>query len=118
MPASITPTTCTVYLSGQDALVEWASSTYNVAPACESWIRLNAKQGELWTEEIPSNGVAFDDTPVCSLANTDGTVTASVLDDGGQVNGKSACEGLISGGWIAQNPSATPPARAAAAPSS
>jgi hypothetical protein len=109
MPASITPTTCTVYLSGQDALVEWASSTYDVAAACQSWIRLNAKQDELWTEEIPSNGVPFDDTAVCSLANPDGTVTASVLDDGGQVNGKSACEGLISAGWIEQNPSVTPP---------
>ena len=80
-----------------------------MAPACQSWIRLNAKQGELWTEEIPSNAVPFDDTAVCSLANTDGTVTASVLDDGGQVNGKSACEELISAGWIEQNPSSTPP---------
>jgi len=104
MPASATPTTCTVYLSGQDALVEWASSTYNVAAACQSWISLNAQKGEPWTGEIPSDGIPFNDTPVCSLANTDGTVTASVLDDGGQVNGKGASEGLISAGWIEQPP--------------
>ena len=109
MPASATPTTCIVYLSGQNTLVEWASSTNNVAPACQSWISLNAKQGELWTETIPSNGVPFDGTPVCSLADTEGTVTASVLDDGDQVNGKGACEGLISAGWIEQNPSSTAP---------
>lgn len=109
MPASAAPTTCTVYLSGQDALVEWASESDDVASACQSWIRDNARQAELWTEQTPANGVPFDDAQVCSLANSAGSVTASVLDDDGQVNGKSACEGLISAGWIERNTSTTAP---------
>ena len=117
MPVSATPTTCTVYLSGADALIEWASASFNVMPACQNWISLNAKQGELWTEQIPA-GLAADDTQVCLLANSGGSVTASVLDDGDQVNGKGACEGLISAGWFEQNTSPNPVSKARPAPGS
>jgi hypothetical protein len=107
MPASAAPTTCTAYLYGQDALVEFASKGFNVASACQSWIRNNAKQGTLWTGQPPTYGVPFDDSQVCLLANANGAVTASVLDDSGQIYGKGACEGLIAAGWVEQLPANT-----------
>ena len=104
MARSASPTTCTAYLHGQDALVQFASKGFNVAPACRSWIRSHAKQGTLWTEQPPTYGVPFDDSQVCLLANANGAVTASVLDDSGQIDGKGACVKLIAAGWVEQLP--------------
>lgn len=109
MPASATATTCTAYLAGHDALLEYASNTFNVAHACQQWIRNNATQGSLWTEQTPADGIPFDDAQVCALTNAQGDVTASVLDDGDQVHGQSACEGLLAAGWVDQNAPATQP---------
>jgi hypothetical protein len=72
----------------------------NVAPACRTWIRINAKKDTLWTEQPPTYGVPFDDSQVCSLTGASGAVTASVLDDSGQIYGKDACERLIAAGWV------------------
>jgi hypothetical protein len=112
MPASASPTTCTTYLSAHDAVVEFASDSFDVAPACQSWIRDNAKQDSLWTGQLPNGGLPFDDSPVCLLANANSTVTASVIDDGEQTYGQAACEGLLAVGWVEQNPATTgtPPA--------
>jgi hypothetical protein len=108
-PASASPTTCTTYLYGHDAAVEFASDSFDVAPACQSWIRDNARQGKLWNEQLPVGGVSFDDSQVCLLANGNSTVTASVIDDGSKTHGQAACEGLIAAGWVEQSASATPP---------
>jgi hypothetical protein len=102
MPSSALPTTCTAYLHGQDALIQFASKALNVAPACQSWIRTNAKKGTLWTERPPTYGVPFDDSQVCLLTGASGAVTASVLDDRGQISGKGACDELIAAGWVEQ----------------
>jgi len=111
MPVSVTPTTCTVYLYGHAAAVQFASQGLDVAPACQSWIRANAKNGTLWTGQPPNYGLPFDDAQVCSLANTQKDVTVSVIDDGAQIAGQGACEGLIAAGWVEQTPATTTPTR-------
>jgi hypothetical protein len=107
MTASASPTTCTTYLYGHHAVVEFASDSFDVAPACQSWIRDSAKQGNRWTELLPNGGLPFDDSPVCLLANANSTVTASVIDDGGQTYGQAACEGLLAVGWVGQHAATT-----------
>jgi hypothetical protein len=111
MDASVAPTTCTVYLYGHAAAVQFASPGLRVAPACRSWIRGNAKNGTLWTGQAPEYGLPFDDTQVCSLANTQNDVTASVIDKGAQIAGQGACDGLIAAGWVEQAPAPTGPTR-------
>jgi hypothetical protein len=111
MPVSVAPTICTIYLYGHAAAVQFASQGLDVAPACQSWIRANAKNGTLWTAQAPNYGLPFDDTQVCSLANTQNDVTVSVIDDGAQIAGQGACEGLIVAGWVEQTPATTTPTR-------
>lgn len=109
MPASASPTSCTTYRYGHDAAVEFASDSFDVAAACQSWIRDSAEQGNRWNEQLPIGGVSFDDSPVCLLAKAKSTVTASVIDDGDQTYGQAACERLIADGWVAKNAATTPP---------
>jgi hypothetical protein len=52
------------------------------------------------------------------LAREPGRSHCDALDDGDQVNGKGACEGLISAGWVEQNTSPNPASTARPAPGS
>ena len=104
LPVAAAPTTCTVYLHGRDAAVQFASQALDVVPACQSWIRANAKDGTLWTGQAPTYGLPFDDAQVCSLANARDDVTVSVVDDGSRASGHGACERLIAAGWVEQTP--------------
>jgi hypothetical protein len=99
VPASSSPTSCETYLSGYDAELGFRSATLKVQPDCQSWIHNNASQGQLWTEQAPSE-IPSDLSIVCQLSDPEGKVQAVVLDDGGQTYGQNACTGLISAGWI------------------
>ena len=54
MPASSSPTSCSVYLSGHDAQITASSDNFNVAPFCRATIQAQAASGLVWNNYPPS----------------------------------------------------------------
>jgi hypothetical protein len=81
----------------------------NVPPACQSWIGSHAKADSLWTEQTPASVPVTSLSPVCSLSNDGGAVTASVVDAGEQLAGQEACNSLIATGWSSSPAPSSPP---------
>jgi hypothetical protein len=104
MPASTTPTHCSVWLQGHDAEILFSSTSLDVSPACSSWVQNSAASGELWI----ANEIAdySNEQVICSLQ--DASARAEVEDEAGGVYGQEACTRLIAGGWQEQTPSAPP----------
>jgi hypothetical protein len=105
-PASDVPTSCTVYWADNAAQISFRSASAAVQPDCQTWIASSAKQGNLWTEQVPTSELETP-TEVCELKY--GGITAVVQDGGSQSEGQSACSGLIANGWteIAQGSQTT-----------
>ncbi len=108
MPASSSPTSCSVYLSGHDAQITASSDNFNVAPFCRATIQAQAASGLLWNNYPPSP-MPTDLSPVCELKyGSDSGTTITVLDDGGQVYGQQECAALLAQGWTEQAPTQSP----------
>ena len=109
MPASSTPTSCTVYLPGHAVEVQYRSQSFHVSPACQNWIQSNAQQDQLWTKQPSSQsltnalGAPITLVQFCVLTHTSGGVTATVLDESGGIYGGQACTGLVAAGWVEQS---------------
>ena len=99
LPAAANGSSCTIYAAGHDAQVEFSSASLDVTGECQSWIRVAAIGGTLWTEA--SQG-ANSDTQVCQVQDPQGNAAATVSDDGGQMYGQQACTVLLAGGWTEQ----------------
>ncbi len=98
MPASPTPTTCSVYMQGHDAQITFDAQALNVASACNSWIQSSAASAELWQNTpSPSANPTGPLVQVCSLSDN-GQATATIDDTGGEIYGQQACEGLLAAG--------------------
>lgn len=110
MAASAAPTTCTIYLHGRDATVQFASLSYAVERACRSWVQARARRGERWTGQQPLYGLPYAEAQVCALTNSQHDVTASVLDVGDEPYGRGACRELIAAGWVAAQATSARPA--------
>jgi hypothetical protein len=98
------PTTCTVYLSGNDAQVTFASADLQVDPECQDLITAAAKGGSLWSEDpSTSSSDGASEPPVCSLVDPKSQVTATISDTGGAIFSTPICTALISSGWTEQD---------------
>jgi hypothetical protein len=90
MPVKHGGSSCSVYLYGHAAVVNFLSSTLDLAPACRSWTQVQAAGGTYWSRYGQQ---AADDSSVCMLVSADGAgASATVMDDGGQVFGQAACQ--------------------------
>jgi hypothetical protein len=99
MPSSSTPTQCSVWLQGHDAEIIYTSSSVQVDPACDSWIKSSAAGGELWIKNELATVPADVEQNTCSLTSSTGAVTAVVKDEAGGTYGQEACTRLIAGDW-------------------
>jgi hypothetical protein len=77
------------------ATVSFISTTYNVKPLCDAFIRSRARIGEVW-DYGPAPASAR--VNVCSLSG-DPTTTAIVEDSAAGSTGQSSCAQLLSGDW-------------------
>src|SRR5205807_3278741 len=97
---STAPTRCTDYLYGHSALVTFSSQSGDVAAVCRSWIKVNAREGQVWIEAAPGQAPAPSGaTEVCALEIRKGAIEAVVEARASDVFGPAACAGLMSAGW-------------------
>jgi hypothetical protein len=106
MPSSATPTQCAIYLPGHAVQIAFASTRFDVAPACQNWIESEAAEGTYWTL-TPSTGLGTDPSDLtanCTLMNAAGGVSGVVDDEPAGFYGQQACSQLVAAGWIEEAP--------------
>lgn len=97
---SSAPTSCTDYLYGHSALVSFSSASADVTAVCQSWIRVNAREGQSWIQASPGQAPApTGSRQVCALQIQKSRLTAVVRAQPGDIYGPAACAGLRSAGW-------------------
>jgi hypothetical protein len=97
LPASTSPTTCTVWLQGHDAYATFVDASQDIAPFCASWVQRSAAGGQLWIEGMEPADLSRE-TVICQLI--DGNAQATISDEAGGSYGQDACERLLAaGGW-------------------
>jgi hypothetical protein len=99
------PTRCTDYLYDHAAIVTFSSRTVDVTSACDSWIKVNAGQGQYWVRLANGAQQAFPHglKRICTLEIHNGQITAAVDDNSREVFGQASCSALISAGWVQQH---------------
>jgi hypothetical protein len=102
------PTSCTLYLSGDNATITFASLDLQVSPECQQFITGSAQGGNLWSNNpSTSSSGGASQAVVCSLLDTSGRVTATVSDTGGDFQSEPVCTALIGAGWTEQSSGST-----------